>query len=98
MSEILIMQVTFVVWGTIAFVASLRFVKRILELRHERAMQVPPPALVERLERIEMMVETTAVEVERIAEANRFVAKLLADRHGAAIPLPKTPERVITPH
>ena len=98
MSETLILQITVVVWGTIALIASLRFFRRMLELRHERAMHAPPPGVVERLERIEMMVETTAVEVERIAEANRFVAKLLADRHGAAIPLAKSPERVITPH
>ena len=98
MSEILILQITVVVWGTIGLIASLRFVRRILEMRHERSLQAPPPGMAERLERIEMMVETTAVEVERIAEANRFVAKLLADRQGGGIPLPKTPERVITPH
>jgi hypothetical protein len=44
-----------------------------------------------------MTVDTTALEVERIAEANRFMAKLLADRATPGAPLPK-PERVITPH
>jgi hypothetical protein len=44
-----------------------------------------------------MTVEATAVEVERIAEANRFVAKLLVDRAGP-LPAMSKPERVITPH
>jgi hypothetical protein len=92
------MQVTVIVWGTIGLMAGLRFVRRILEMRHERLLRTPPADVMNRLDRIEMMVETTAVEVERIAEANRFVAKLLAERQGTAIPLPKTPERVITPH
>jgi hypothetical protein len=35
--------------------------------------------------------------VERISEANRFMAKLLAERAGTTS-LPKSAERVITPH
>ena len=83
----------------------LQFVRRLLELRHERQPQTPPEAftdLSQRLDRIENAVETTALEVERIAEANRFMAKLLAER-GSAIPANSAvasskPERVITPH
>jgi hypothetical protein len=50
------------------------------------------------LHRIEIAVEATAVEVERISEANRFMAKLLADRTVPGGALPRQPERVITPH
>jgi len=41
-----------------------------------------------RLERIEQAIDAMAVEVERIAEGQRFVTKLLADRgqERAAIP------------
>jgi hypothetical protein len=53
--------------------------------------------LTDRLERIEQTVEATAIEVERISEANRFMAKLLADRAEPGRPLVK-PERVIAPH
>jgi hypothetical protein len=98
MSEILAFQAILFVCGTTAFVASLKFVRRFLELRHERALRAPSDDLAERLQRIEMTVEATAVEVERIAEANRFVAKLLADRAPAASAPSKSPERVITPH
>ena len=43
------------------------------------------PETDDRLERIEQAVDAMAVEVERIAEGQRFVTKLLAD---------KAPERI----
>lgn len=52
------------------------------------------PAMDKRLERMEQAIESVAVEVERISEAQRFTAKLLADRAEQA---PRQPERVITP-
>jgi hypothetical protein len=42
--------------------------------------------VLRRLERIEQIVDSTALEVERFAESNRFVVKLLAEKAG-------TPER-----
>lgn len=45
--------------------------------------------IVRRLERIEQSVDASAVEIERLAESNRFVAKLLAER-------PELPPRVGT--
>ena len=38
------------------------------------------------LERIERTVESTAIEVERISEANRFMSRLLEDRRQAQSP------------
>lgn len=52
------------------------------------------PGIEKRLERMEQAIESVAVEVERISEAQRFTAKLLADRAEQA---PRQPERVITP-
>jgi hypothetical protein len=46
-------------------------------------------------------VDSIAVEVERISEAQRFTARVLAERADAAPSTPRisgTPERVITPH
>jgi len=43
------------------------------------ARQLPPLADNERLERIERAVEAIAVEVERIAEGQRFVTRLMAE-------------------
>ena len=94
--EFLAFQAVTIICATAAFVASLRFVRQYLELRSTRRI-APPPAQDDRLDRIEMIVEATAVEVERISEANRFMAKLLAERAGAPAPSSR-PERVITPH
>jgi hypothetical protein len=96
-SDILAFQGLVIVCATVAFVASLKFIRRFIELRHERRLRNPDEGLTDRLHRIEMTVETTALEVERISEANRFMAKLLAERVGPGAPVPK-PERVITPH
>ena len=98
MSDILALQLAVIGCGAVAFVGSLRFLVRYLELRQERLLRVQPADLSERLERIEHTVESTAIEVERISEANRFLAKLLAERTAPATPLGRTPERVITPH
>lgn len=38
----------------------------------------------ERLNRIETAVDSTALEVERISEGQRFTTRLLAERNGAA--------------
>jgi hypothetical protein len=79
-------------------IAGVHYLLKYLELRRR---PLPPSAeiagLYEHMTRIERTVEVTAVEVERIAEANRFIAKLLAERDSVSIPAPR-PERVITPH
>lgn len=48
------------------------------------------PQAAERLARIEAAVESIAIEVERISEAQRFTTKLLAERPAAT--LPRNPE------
>lgn len=40
--------------------------------------------LSERLNRIETAVDSTALEVERISEGQRFTTRLLAERNGAS--------------
>ncbi len=96
MSEDVFFGAMLLVCGTIAYLGTLRLVRRMIELKHERRVPITN-GVEERLERIEAAVESTAIEVERISEANRFMAKLLADRGGASM-LPSPPERVITPH
>jgi len=59
---------------------------------------VPDLDAAARMARIEQIVELTALEVERVAEAQRFVARQLADAASAPQPLRRPPERVITPH
>ncbi len=65
---------------------------RIIARRFERPAL--PPAIAQfasadvtaRLERIEQAVEAVAIEVERIAEAQRFSAKLLAEQAQRSLP------------
>src|SRR6185503_10036700 len=73
--NIMAFQAIVVVCTTAAFVSSLRFLRHYLELRHQRRIPPAVDGLAERLERIELTVEATAVEVERISEANRFMSK-----------------------
>ena len=58
------------------------------------------PALEEisqRLGRMEQALDATAVEVERISEAQRFTTKLLVER-GHQAPVENARARVVTPH
>lgn len=51
-----------------------------------RTRRLPPPAqLDERIEHLQQSVDAIAVEVERIAEAQRFSAKLAAGRSESAL-------------
>ncbi len=61
-----------------------------------RQPQLAPEAEA-RLEQIQQSVDAIALEVERISEAQRFAAKLLAER-AADRDRPRQPERVVTPH
>jgi hypothetical protein len=97
MSEAVFLSALMIVSGTIVIVASLWFYHRVLERRHERRLPIAMDALQERLQRIELAVDATAIEVERISEGNRFMSKLLAERSGTAV-LESKPGRVVTPH
>ena len=97
MSEPVFLSALLIVFGTFVIMAGLRFFRRVLELKHERRIPLAVDELQARLQRIEMAVESTAIEVERISEANRFMAKLLAER-GVPVNVMIKPERVITPH
>lgn len=52
--------------------------------------------IAQRLARMEQAIDATAVEVERISEAQRFTTKLLAEK-GHQVP-GDAPRRVVTPH
>jgi hypothetical protein len=74
--------------------------KILLAFIARRAAVPPLPDDVrERISRIEQIVETTAVEVERVSEAQRFTARVLADRAGGrGLPPSHAHSPVITPH
>ena len=56
---------------------------RVMTKRIERQATAPVPIpadVVARLERIEQSIDAVALEVERIAEGQRFTTKLLSER------------------
>ena len=63
-----------------------------------RDVPAPPRADVDRMERLEHLIEVMAVEVERIGEGQRFLVKVMTDKQLNAPERPRIPERVITPH
>jgi hypothetical protein len=64
-------------------------VLRIIARRFERpttTFAALSPDTTSRLERIEQAVDAVAIEVERIAEAQRFSARLLAEQQAKQLP------------
>jgi hypothetical protein len=66
---------TVVVFGPLAIALALRIVKR-------GKAAILPSGVAERLERMETAIESTAIEVERIGEGQRYLTRLLGDRSG----------------
>jgi hypothetical protein len=69
--------------------------------RRKRLLKDSSVATIEeigqRLARMEQAMDATAIEVERISEAQRFTTKLLVER-GHQSPAEASRARVITPH
>jgi hypothetical protein len=97
MSESVFLIALSIMCGSVVLLGSMWFFRRVLELKHQQRLPIALEGLQARLEHIEQTVDATAVEVERISEANRFMSKLLADRAGP-MALPGKQERMITPH
>ena len=83
--------------------ATLGCVTKIVLSIVNRRRQVAGPAvpaleeIAQRLGRMEQALDATAVEVERISEAQRFTTKLLVEKgHQGAIENARA--RVVTPH
>lgn len=79
-------------FATVAIISLGIPIIRAITRRWERNPQLPAqpaPDVLSRLERIEQGVEAIAVEVERIAEAQRFSAKLMAEQR-QKLPQPET--------
>ncbi len=89
-------QVTVIV--TVCVVAVVAMVKVLTDavLRwRELQSATATPQLERRLERIELALESIAVEVERTGEAQRFAARLSPPLRDE---MPARPVRVTTPH
>ena len=83
-------------FSSMVLFATYRIIIRWLD-RKRVAPSTDLHALEDRLTRIEQIVESTAIEVERVAEGQRFTTKVLVERSGE-LPQPRSAGRVITPH
>ncbi|MFN2563705.1 MAG: hypothetical protein ABR499_01670 [Gemmatimonadaceae bacterium] len=78
-----------------AFVGARRAARRTML----EAMAAQPSHMSEaRLNQLVDAVDAIALEVERISEAQRFTARLLAERQAPAPPLTRRDPGAITPH
>ena len=68
-------------------------IARALARKMDREALQPkmPPEIMGRLERMEMAIDSIAVEVERISEGQRFTTKLLSERQQSQALPPKQP-------
>ena len=82
-------------FATIAVIALGIPIIRLIGKRIERPPMLPPTTPAEttmRLERIEQAIEAVAIEVEQIAEAQRFSAKLMAEQAKKSLPGSGSPQ------
>jgi hypothetical protein len=61
------------------------------KLDREALQPKVPPEIMGRLERMEMAIDSIAVEVERISEGQRFTTKLLSERQQSQALPPRQP-------
>ena len=98
----MIMQDLMVFFGLMTTLGCLTtVVLAVVRRRRELPGAALAPALADlaqRLERIEQGMEVTAIEVERLAEGQRFTAALLADRNRPAGGGEASKGRMVTPH
>jgi hypothetical protein len=102
MSEVdVFAQVMVIVISSIAALVALGVGARFVWTRTSRAGLSVPRADSDRLQRLEEAVDTIAVEIERMSEAQRFTAKLLLERGADAAQTQatqsKVPESIINP-
>ncbi len=85
---------------TFSVICVVSLTKIILAVINRKAAQPTlPDDVTARIARIEQIVETTAIEVERVSEAQRFTAKVLAERAApGGLPASHGHGRVNTPH
>ena len=93
----------FEIWWLLAFAFVMTLFRGIykltLALIERRTPRAIPAELEKRIAKIEYATESTALEVERISESQRFLTRVLAARAEAeGLPAPAPHERVVTPH
>jgi hypothetical protein len=66
--------------STAVIIAAMAVISRHVSQRRLLSHAPRDEEITRRLERIEQIVESTAIEVERLGESNRFVTRLLTEK------------------
>ena len=74
-----------IAWATVVGAIGFPFARAWARRIEQRNAPHTPPDVTARLARIETAVESIALEVERISEAQRFLTKLQTERGGAPL-------------
>ena len=80
-------QVAAIVVGQLGSVCGISVVTYRSVKRIDNQRVAPSADVARQIDQLQQSVDAIAVEVERIAEAQRFVARLESERDGRALPL-----------
>jgi hypothetical protein len=98
MTESMLTDLLTFLFGVGCLVAFTRVVSAFFNRKRPTAPAQDTTALEARLSRIEQIVESTAIEVERVTESQRFMVNVFSQRPPEPAPLPRPGSRVTTPH
>ena len=79
-----IIVIAVIMCGSAVVITAMLVVAHLLSQRRRLAHLARSDDIAQRLERIEQIAESTAIEIERLSESNRYVTRLLAERNESA--------------
>ncbi len=98
MTESMLTDLLTFLFGVGCLVAFTRVVTAFFNRKRPTSAAPDMSGLEARLSRIEQIVESTAIEVERVTESQRFMVNVFSQRSAEPAPLPRPGARVTTPH
>ena len=75
-----IIVIAIIMCGSAVVITAMLVAAHLLSQRRRLSHVARSDDIAQRLERIEQIAETTAIEIERLAESHRYVTRLLAER------------------
>lgn len=98
MTESMLTDLLTFLFGVGCLVAFTRVVTAFFNRKRPTGPAPDTTALEARLTRIEQIVESTSIEIERVSESQRFMVNVFSQRPAEPASLPRPGSRVTTPH
>ncbi len=80
----LVFPIIGIICASAVLITAMQLIARFISARRLSSNAMPIEEILQRLDRIEQIVDSTSVEVERLAESNRFAVTRLAEKTGTA--------------